>query len=300
MPIQEERFHRTKLWDELKDVGIDDVEPQFLRDRGIYGGAQGIWVDKRRTATLSANGNGVTMGILHTGRHYPDDISEEGVIYHYPSTGRPPRRDNAEINATKNARALDIPIFIILPGAKHQSRRSVRLGWVADFDDQTRQFLILFGESEPAYSSAPTSDAPFQLLSQEQRRMATVKVRSSQQQFRFQVLAQYGCKCAVCKISHSMLVEAAHICGKANHGSDDWRNGLPLCSTHHHAFDAYLFAIRPNTREIVVRPNLSREKIGIMETNLSPVHGTPHSVALVWRYDRTMAEWGRGNQMSKP
>ncbi len=33
-----------------------------------YGGAQGIWVDKKNTRHLSIDGQGVTVSILHTGR----------------------------------------------------------------------------------------------------------------------------------------------------------------------------------------------------------------------------------------
>ena len=42
----------------------------MLREMGVYGGAQGIWVDKRRTGALTADGNGVTVGVRHTGQHY--------------------------------------------------------------------------------------------------------------------------------------------------------------------------------------------------------------------------------------
>jgi hypothetical protein len=55
-------------------------------------------------------------------------------------------------------------------------------------------------------------------------KMAMVKVRGRQQVFRFQVLAQYGAKCGVCSIKHPNLLKAAHIRGKREKGSDDWRN----------------------------------------------------------------------------
>ena len=85
----EEREHRLELWRELRAVDPDNVSAGTLRDLGVYGGAQGIWVDKARTATIAINGSGVTVSLLHTGRHYPDDISEDGLIYHYPRTSRP-------------------------------------------------------------------------------------------------------------------------------------------------------------------------------------------------------------------
>jgi len=51
-------------------------------------------------------------------------------------------------------------------------------------------------------------------------------------------------------------MKAAHICGKAHNGSDDWRNGLPLCSTHHDAFDTHLFAIHPDSLIIETMPGV--------------------------------------------
>ena len=96
-------------------------------------------------------------------------------------------------------------------------------------------------------------------------KMAMVKVRGRQQVFRFQVLAQYGAKCAVCSITHPNLLKAAHIRGKREKGSDDWRNGLPLCSTHHDAYDAQLFAIHPDTLSIVAAPDVSPADIGLVE-----------------------------------
>ena len=88
-------------------------------------------------------------------------------------------------------------------------------------------------------------------------RKALVRVRARQQVFRFQVLAQYGAKCAVCPITHPSLLKAAHIRGKREKGSDDWRNGLPLCSTHHDAFYAQLFTIHPDTLSIIAAPALN-------------------------------------------
>ena len=121
------------------------IEPQFLRRLRVYGGAQGIWVDKVVTAPVASTAGSVCVSILHTGRHYPDDLSDDGVIYHYPETGRQPGRDAAEVEATKEAARLRLPIFVILPSAS-PSRREVRLGWVTEWDDENKQFLILFGE----------------------------------------------------------------------------------------------------------------------------------------------------------
>ena len=137
----------------------------------------------------------------------------------------------------------------------------MRLGWVEDWDDEAALFLILFGEETPAYAPPAEPDEPFSLTDEAPTKKALTN-RGRQQVFRFQVLAQYGTKCAVCAITHPSLVKAAHIRGKREKGSDDWRNGLPLCSTHPDAFDAQLFAIHPDTLSIVTGPDIAPNAIG--------------------------------------
>jgi putative restriction endonuclease len=267
--VSSERDRRFGLWRSLSAEQLDDLEPRRLRELGIYGGAQGIWVDKAHTAGEEIGSDGATVAILHTGRHYADDLSEDGVIYHYPQTSRPPARDAAEVQATKNAMAHKLPIFVVLPGKRTQARRSLRLGWVCDFDDDSRQFLILFGtETPPSYTAAEANDAPFRLTEDRQRKAATVLARAGQQRFRFQVMSKYGSKCAVCEIRHPQLLKAAHICGKAEKGSDDWRNGIPLCATHHDAFDSHLFCIDPNTLAIQCKPGVDPLHIGLRQIEL--------------------------------
>jgi len=86
-------------------------------------------------------------------------------------------------------------------------------------------------------------------------------------------------------------MEAAHVRGKAHNGSDDWRNGLPLCSTHHAAFDAPLFVIHPDTLTIETNPGVSPSSIGITEKTLAAIHGRPHLEALAWRFAQTKKLW---------
>jgi putative restriction endonuclease len=144
----------------------------------------------------------------------------------------------------------------------------------------------LFGQQKPAYAAPVSEAAPFILFSAENSRRASVRVRPGQQRFRFYVLKEYGAKCAVCSITHSLLLHAAHVCGKAAKGSDDWRNGLPLCATHHLAFDADLFAINPDTLEIVLADGLARATLGIQGETLGTIRARPHLDALRWRFEQ--------------
>jgi putative restriction endonuclease len=96
MPIVEaERARREAMWDSLRAAGGPSrLPPQLLRELGVYRGAQGIWVDTQRTRGIDGTG-GITVSLLHTGRHYADELSADGVLYHYPRTGRPPGRDRS-------------------------------------------------------------------------------------------------------------------------------------------------------------------------------------------------------------
>ena len=103
MSVDLEIKRRFDLWDQVNRYGKNNLDPGFLRAQRIFGGAHGIWVDKEVTKEISEDNNGVTESVLHTGRHYPDDLSDEGIFYHYPNTNRPPSLDQAEVHASKNA-----------------------------------------------------------------------------------------------------------------------------------------------------------------------------------------------------
>jgi hypothetical protein len=188
---------------------------------------------------------------------------------------------------------LKLPVFVILPGEGSQSKRTLKLGWVVDFDDETRQFLILFGpvDAPPTYEPAPEPESEFRLEDDQPRTSRIVQARPGQQRFRFHVIERYGCKCAVCDISHSTLIEAAHIRGKGNRGSDDWRNGLPLCSTHHAAFDGLLFGVEPESHAIRCKPGLEALALGLPKAKLDLLKNGPHVDALSWRWTTTLRAW---------
>ena len=100
--VERERDRRKRLWDELiSQGGPYSISAQLLRELGIYGGAQGIWANKSVTGFVTTDSHGVTVSLLHRGTMYPDDLFESGVLYHYPSTNRPPTRDYSEIQSYK-------------------------------------------------------------------------------------------------------------------------------------------------------------------------------------------------------
>jgi len=48
--VEAERARREAMWANLRAAGDPSrLPPQLLRELGVYGGAQGIWVDTQRT-----------------------------------------------------------------------------------------------------------------------------------------------------------------------------------------------------------------------------------------------------------
>ena len=284
--ISSELDRRRDLWRMIQDVDAANVSPGFLKEIRAYRGAAGIWRDKAATGHLPDAADGVAVSVLHTGRHYADDLSDDGIIYHYPNTDRSGSTDQGEIDSVRNASVLNLPVFVISPGEARKTARNVRMAWVTDWDDESKTFLLLFGEEAQAYEPPADPDAPFSLKTNQKQKYAKAKTRPNQRKFRFQVLAKYGAKCAVCDITEERLIHAAHICDKESGGTDDWRNGIPLCANHHIAFDEGLFKVHPDTGVLTPSDSLILPALGITEATLSPKKRFPHREALAWKFNQ--------------
>lgn len=281
MVIQEEREWRKLLWEELEGTYVAyQVHPQKLRDLGIYGGQQGIWVDKQRTQSITDDEYGVAVSVLHKGDQYPDDFDDTAVIYHYPNTSRPRSRDIGEIESVKNCNRYNLPIFVIRVSPEASHLRDVFVGNVTYWDDDSEVFIIEFGESHQDITRISSQDT-FQVREEPSSAKYLTSGRPNQAAFRISVFRRYGTSCAVCGIKVVDLLEAAHIVPKKEHGSDDPRNGLVLCCLHHRALDRGLFSINPETLEIVSQPKgPALEKLGIIREDISHLSNQPHQEAL--------------------
>jgi putative restriction endonuclease len=76
---------------------------------------------------------------------------------------------------------------------------------------------------------------------------AVVRRRLHQQAFRLRVLDAYRTQCALCRLRHQELLDAAHITADAlPEGEPLVSNGLSLCKLHHAAFDRQFLTVRPD------------------------------------------------------
>ncbi|WP_222107692.1 HNH endonuclease [[Actinomadura] parvosata] len=283
---------RMSVWAQLQSLSratnVVRVTAGEVRHLGAYGGAQGVWSDAARTKSLHPHG--FCISVLHTGRHYADDLTRNGIIYHYPATKRPAGRDASEIAALKASAEARLPIFVITqPSDKW---RDIFLGWVEGWEDRSQIFSISFDNTFPAkLETEDTSDEePFQLTrSSENTKTRKTKARPNQRVFKLRVFQRYGPRCPLSGVSVPQMLEAAHIMGHAEGGTDDPRNGIPLNVALHRAFDAHLFAFDPDTLEVVIRDGgPSLDDLGIRyPAGLKDLPRPPHRDALNWRH----SEW---------
>lgn len=94
------------------------------------------------------------------------------------------------------------------------------------------------------------------------KRLAQVVARTAA--LRSSVLQKFGDGCAVCGLKlkdrdGAIECEVAHIKPVWNDGDDVIANAIPLCRTHHWAFDRYLWAIDPITLQIVVHEDVQSQ-----------------------------------------
>ena len=272
-----------RRWDAWNRLGCPDpgaeVKPGDLRRVGLYGGAQGIWVDKQKTVSDSFS-DGIAVSVLHTDSAYPDEISEGGTRYHYPKTDRPDSRDAGEVGAVKNCQKSSLPLLFITRPTPGSASRLCRWAWVEDSNDTVQEFYLSF-DARPTLSGREQAFDPTEAS---KSRRALAKVRSGQSRFRFLVEKRYGAECAVCGIGIRAMLQAAHIVAKEFNGTDDPRNGLMLCANHHAAFDAMLFSVEPDSLELVPCAGESVSSLVLLRGTLQHLRLKPAIEALRIRY----------------
>ena len=103
---------------------------------------------------------------------------------------------------------------------------------------------------------------------------AVVRRRLHQQAFRARVIEAYRTHCALCRLRHQELLDAAHITADTEAtGEPVVSNGLALCKLHHAAFDRHFLTVRPDYT-IEVRRSILEETDGPMLIHgLQGLHG---------------------------
>jgi putative restriction endonuclease len=218
----------------------------------------------RKPAQLSA---ALTIRTTYTppGRDapYEDEVGLDGTVrYKWRGTdaGHPDNR------ALREAMQRQVPLAYFYPVARgvYQAIYPV---YLVEEDPQRHEFTVDVGEYVHTTDGLDTS------VDRRYIRRLTLH-RLHQVVFRPRVLRAYECRCALCRLGHPPLLDAAHILPDHHlRGDPVVPNGLAMCKIHHAAYDANIIGIRPD-RIVEVRKDILAEIDGpMLRHGLQEMHG---------------------------
>jgi putative restriction endonuclease len=213
-----------------------------------------------------------TLSILSQPKGPYDDVeTEDGLLRYAYRTGAADAGDNRKL---RRAAELGLPL-ILLRGIAAGIFVPVFPVFVVADDPVGRYVEIAVDEALRYVSRAsPTADS---------RAYAErlTKLRLHQPVFRARVLRAYEGACALCRLKHVELLDAAHILADAQGGQPVIPNGLAMCKIHHAAYDSGIVGVRPDF-VVEVRSDVLEEVDGpMLRYGLQSLH--EHRISLPQR-----------------
>ncbi|HEY3216737.1 MAG TPA: HNH endonuclease [Candidatus Eisenbacteria bacterium] len=194
---------------------------------------------------------------------------EDGVIHYKYRGADPSHPDNAGL---REAMKCQVPLvyFVGLVPGRYYAEYPV---FVVGDDPSDLSFRVQVDDrrmvitQEPGVAEATKAARREYITVLAQRRM-------HQEEFRARVLSAYRECCAVCRLRHPELLEAAHILPDRHpRGHAVVPNGLALCKIHHAGFDRNILGIRPDL-VVQIRHDILQEEDGPMLLHgLQELHG---------------------------
>lgn len=204
-------------------------------------------------------------------RPYDDAIGDDGLLRYRYRGKNPNHPDNVGQREAMRRRAPLVYFHGIVAG-KYEAEYPV---FIVGDSPESLTFRVTVDERRFA-NLGNVSDDPIETDIRRRYVTRSVQQRLHQQEFRERVLEAYQRHCAICRLRHDQLLEAAHIVGDREElGAPVVPNGIALCSLHHAAFDAHLMTVRPDY-EIELRRDVLQESDGPMLIHgLQGFHGKP-------------------------
>ncbi len=249
------------------------VVPASALNEGLsfHGERVPIWNQQKgifRPAVLREPGAALTVQTSFDGP-YDDrhDVGEDQLLYRYRGTD-PSHPDNL---AVRRAMELGRPLLYLVavqPGLYDPVYPCYVVG---DVPAQLAFHLMADARRDP---SAATED-PFLNLPLKAYATRVVKQRLHQERFRYLVLSAYRRQCAMCRLRHTPLLDAAHILpDRDQRGNPEIPNGMALCRIHHGAYDVGILGVDPSYG-IHLRADVLVEHDGpMLRHGLQELHGT--------------------------
>ena len=210
----------------VNDFIIDwkDLTKGFVYEGNIVPliGAKGIW----KPAIIKE----YPISVTSVQESIYDDgfISDDTMFYSYRGKD-PNHNDNVGLRNTKQNTIPLIYFHQILKGKYFVAWPVFVVG-----DEPEKLRFTISAESKDVLTNSNLLNEP----SAEYRRSyqtREVVVRLHQGVFRERVLQAYRNHCAICKLKHRVLLDAAHIIPDSQGGRPEVPNGLSLCKIHHAA-----------------------------------------------------------------
>ncbi len=202
-------------------------------------------------------------------RPYEDEFGEGGTMrYRYRGTD-PRHRDNVGLRRAMELRVPLIYLYGIVKGVYIATWPAFVVG------DEPNRLTFTVQLDESSVLALPR-DAVFDDDAAARRKYITVaaKKRLHQAAFRERVLHAYHRSCAICRLRHDELLDAAHIVPDSDpEGAPVVSNGLALCKLHHAAFDRHFLGITPELRIEVAAKLLEEEDGPMLRHGLQGFHG---------------------------
>jgi putative restriction endonuclease len=203
---------------------------------------------------------------------YDDRLEDSGLFaYHY--RGDDPRHhDNVGLRLAMRRKAPLIYFLGLIPG-RYLAFRPV---FVVGEDEVAHCFKVVVDDQQLALKGELVERISENEGVDGRRQYATVLARRRihQEGFRLRVLRAYRECCAICRLRHAELLEAAHILPDGHpRGLPVVPNGIALCALHHAAFDRHFLGIDPDCG-VHLRQDILDEADGpMLQYGLQGFHG---------------------------
>jgi putative restriction endonuclease len=212
-----------------------------------------------------------TLSVVSTlNSKYEDNETLEGMIlYDYQATG-----DGYGNTKLRLAYQRRTPIIYLLETSKGFYWPYVNVIVLGD-DVTTKKFVLDFRNTDDpdrvfdeSLNSIPVSEI------QKKYALQQTKRRVHQPAFRSRVISAYSEQCAICRLQHTNLLDAAHILPDSHElGRPVVSNGLALCKIHHAAYDKKIIGITPDYKVQVSSPVLKEIDGPMLKHGIQEMHG---------------------------
>jgi putative restriction endonuclease len=226
---------------------------------------QGIWTPRGLAAALSILTTYASRPDL---RPYDDEPGLDGYPRYKWRGMDPGHFDNRSL---RRAMEFGLPLIWFIGVDRGLYHANFPVWLVAEEPDQQQFVVALDVTLRDAWHPGLASSYPYDPTRRYAERL--VMQRLHQRPFRDRVLLAYGTQCALCRLRHRPLLDAAHIKEDAQGGEPILPNGVAMCAIHHRAFDAHVLGVRPDYR-VQIRPDVLQEIDGpTLQHALQGLHG---------------------------